>query len=291
MKKQLHFALSLFDINPDVDLSQAVMLNTTPSVQPSGDQPGVSSGGSAAPPVIRPSFADAVRHNLPSSIALQQPLRQALLSAVYVEDRQKKERERNFVISGLPCDCQLTDAEFVQNLCHYELDVNADIVRCFRLGTPIEGRVQLVKVVTKTAAQAAQIVGSAKRLRQSANTFVAEHVFINADLTPAQSRAAYEERQRRRESNRRTQQQRRSATNSQRFVSADVSDDRSHRQLNKQSVVQSTGTDSSASSFNPDVDEFVPLPHDVDVNNQVNIEVITSDRDVIGDLNDNSSSA
>jgi len=108
-------------------------------------------------------------------------------------------------MTGLPVDALLTDTQFVKNLCHYELGIDADVVRCDRIGNPVSGKIQPVKVAVRSAVQAAQIISSAKLLRRSKNQFVSEKVFINADMTKAQSLAAYEDRCRRRQStNRRT---------------------------------------------------------------------------------------
>jgi hypothetical protein len=207
LSSEIKLLKSLFGFE-DHSLANAAVQSKSASGELVEQQSAASNAPSTGPsdPVVesvqsgRSTFADIARRAPVAPIALQRPLRQALLTAVYDEDRQKKSRERNFILSGLPADTELTDTQFVQNVCRYELGIAADIVRCDRIGTAVSGRIQPVKVVLRSAAQAAQIISSAKQLRRSKNPFVSEKVFINADLTKAQSLAAYDERCRRRQS-------------------------------------------------------------------------------------------
>ena len=54
-------------------------------------------------------------------------------------------------------------------------------------------------MITDDQTQASEIISNAKLLRRSADLIVRKQVFINADLTKAESMAAFKERQRRRE--------------------------------------------------------------------------------------------
>jgi len=203
LSSEVSLLKSLFGVG-DRSLHDAAVLSTsTSNIQI--QQQSAAIGAPSTDQSSRPTFADVARRAPDATIALQRPLRQALLTAVYEEDRQKKSRERNFIMTGLPVDALLTDTQFVKNLCHYELGIDADVVRCDRIGNPVSGKVQPVKVAVRSAVQAAQIISSAKLLRRSKNQFISEKVFINADMTKAQSLAAYEDRCRRRQStNRRT---------------------------------------------------------------------------------------
>ena len=124
--------------------------------------------------------------------------RSAVLSAVYSERHTSDTRAKNFVVSGLPVNSDVDDKTAVEQLCQTEMNIRPNIRSCRRLGKRVEGKVQSVLVSVYTVDEASSVISNAKQLRKSNDSLVKGQVFINADLTKAQSAAAYELRCQRR---------------------------------------------------------------------------------------------
>jgi len=122
----------------------------------------------------------------------------AVMSAVYAEQHIRQSRERNFVVSGLPISAECDDKTTIEHLCSKELNIKPNIRLCLRLGKQIQGKVQPVLVSLQSTDEASSVIANAKNLRNSSDPFVKAKVFINADLTKAQSAAAYKIRCQRR---------------------------------------------------------------------------------------------
>jgi len=139
-------------------------------------------------------------------------IRQDAVTAMYVDLNKKQQRSRNIVISGLSAtsDDTLRVTELLKT--EYEWDVNdwpgVNVARCHRVGKPQINKPQPLIVTLSSSEQAAYYVKNAKFLRGSSDKSVKESVFINADLTPSESKAAYELRLQRRQ--RQSRQQARS---------------------------------------------------------------------------------
>jgi hypothetical protein len=127
----------------------------------------------------------------------------AVVAAVYVDNQRRANRVTNFVVTGLPQSSFITDEQAVRDLCSVEFNETADVVHSKRLGKPTPGRIQPLLVVLRTAEQAMRIVSAAKQLRNSTNSITKQQIYIAANLTKAESRAAYELRCQRREADRR----------------------------------------------------------------------------------------
>jgi hypothetical protein len=131
--------------------------------------------------------------------AMKANFRTTVASVVYREQQVVRSKARNFIISGLPISQTMTDEERVSEICRRDLRVTPDIKKCQRLGLEMPGREQKLLVITANESQASSVMTRAKFLRQSSELLIRKQVFINADLTKAESKAAYESRQRRRE--------------------------------------------------------------------------------------------
>ena len=68
------------------------------------------------------------------------------------------------------------------------------IKHCRRLGKEVRGHIRNLLVSLSSADDAAFLINNARMLRQSKSDFVRSNIYINADLTPAESLAAYEAR-------------------------------------------------------------------------------------------------
>ena len=76
--------------------------------------------------------------------------------------------------------------------CDTELWPGVSIAWCKRLGKLQENKVQPILVVLNYREQAEYFLKNARYLRNSNNAEVRKNVYINADLTPSEARAAYE---------------------------------------------------------------------------------------------------
>ena len=142
-------------------------------------------------------FAAAVKRPV-AAMASDSRVQESIVAAVYIDTQRRQNRATNFIVSGLPVSDVRPDQQAVVDLCRSEFGEAPDVVHCKRLGKLMPGRVQPILVVLKTAAQAVRIVAAAKNIRQSADPVIRQNVFISANLTKAEARAAYEARCQRR---------------------------------------------------------------------------------------------
>lgn len=151
-------------------------------------------------------FAAAVKRPSTSVVA-DRATRESIVAAVYVDKQRRSNRATNFVVSGLPQSDDKTDHEAVIELCCREYNEVPDVVHTTRIGKIVNGRIQPLLVILKTAAQAVRFIAAAKKLRQSADQYTQQNIFISANLTKAEARAAYEIRCQRRQAASRKQKQ------------------------------------------------------------------------------------
>jgi hypothetical protein len=162
----------------------------------------------------RSTFADVARRApvapfasraaVPPPPTLDAQLRRDLVSAVYVDMQSTQRRARNIIITGFPTATRGSEAEHVEDFLDVEFQRRFDIVNCRRVGKPYPGKLQPLLVTLANERQAAYLVDNAKRLRASSTSYVSQSIYINADMTRAQAKAAYDIRCRRREINRRS---------------------------------------------------------------------------------------
>jgi len=116
-------------------------------------------------------------------------------------------RKRNVIISGLPeptCDSEaenrLADETAFHMLCEENLTVKPAMVPrgCRRLGRYDGHRPRRLLVHLTSESSVSSLLTVARELRQSGERYIAENVYINPDLSPAEAQDAYEKRQRRR---------------------------------------------------------------------------------------------
>ena len=102
-------------------------------------------------------------------------------------------KKTNIVLSGVLPTTSLTDTAIVTNLLRDELNINATVTRCTRLGKPSADPSRPCRLLAtlSSGADALAVVRSAKKLRSSTNAHVRDHVYINADLTPEQRKQDY----------------------------------------------------------------------------------------------------
>jgi hypothetical protein len=117
---------------------------------------------------------------------------------MYIDLGLKQRRAKNIIITGM--QCSRDDRRAVSDLLQKEFRLDDDpVVSCKRIGRSSGDRVQPLLVNMQSRSDAEYIIHNAKFLRKSRNAEVRQNIFISADLTPAESKAAYELRCRRRE--------------------------------------------------------------------------------------------
>jgi len=160
----------------------------------------VTAGSSVSGNKDQYSFADVARRSGASGGGIRAPnIREAAVTAFYVDKAEAERRESSFIVSGLLSSHSSSDGELVSALCQEELGLSLDIAFTKRLGKVIPDKVQPLLVHVKQVDQAKSVISSARQLRSSAQPNIRDHVYINANLTKAASRAAYELRCRRRQ--------------------------------------------------------------------------------------------
>ena len=128
-------------------------------------------------------------------------IRESVVAAVYVDKAASDRRSSSFIVSGLPPSSSGDDKTLVADLCHRDIGVRPDITAIKRLGHPRPSAPQPLLVHVKQSDEAQHIIRHARSLRQSSDNFIKLHVFINANLTKAEAKAAYDIRCLRRQAN------------------------------------------------------------------------------------------
>lgn len=129
----------------------------------------------------------------------------ALTSAVSDEISERKDKEMNLVIQGLPEQEEgegVTNAEAeskcLQNVCSLleSIEVpNPSISKAFRMGKRQSGRPRTVKVICSTQETRQKALSNAKRLKNLPEGHVNKKVFIRPDLTKLQRDIDFRRRQ------------------------------------------------------------------------------------------------
>jgi len=181
LQQQLSFVSSYLNISAT---------DNNPCVQLSTNQSGEKSTINQIAPQSHPPMKQTRR--------LVNDFRQSVATAVYIDQSERQRRQSNVVVSGLQPSQTVSDAELFKNLCFSELGIQPDIVKLKRLGNQHAKKVQPILIIMRQHAQAQQLISSAKQLRQSSDSAVRDHVYINPDLTRAEAEAAYQLRLQRR---------------------------------------------------------------------------------------------
>ena len=95
-------------------------------------------------------------------------------------------KKANIILSGVLPSSSLTDSVIVANLLGDELNINATVTCCTRLGKPSADPSHSCRLLATLTdgTDALSAVRSAKKLRSSTDAHVRVHVYINADMTP-----------------------------------------------------------------------------------------------------------
>ena len=131
-------------------------------------------------------------------------IKEDVMTAMYVDLEDKQRRATNIIVSGLQPEVSLSDSASVCRMLSDEFDwveteLLCTIKSCRRIGKFQLDKIQPLLIIFNSSEIAAQFIANAKLLRQSRDPVIREKIFISADLTPSEARAAYELRQRRRD--------------------------------------------------------------------------------------------
>ena len=135
-----------------------------------------------------------------------------LTTAIYRTLSDVNRRKRNIVVSGLTeneCDVNHNtdetddpDRAMFLALCeeHFSVKPVLSRVGCRRLGRRVDGQQQPRKLLVHLESEqsASTLLQEARKLRKSNNAHVANNVYLNPDLSPAELKLAYDRRQKRR---------------------------------------------------------------------------------------------
>ena len=152
-------------------------LKVQPSVPSKVEMPAKQTDSGNATPVTNPDVCTAVHRVL--------------------QDADK--RKRHVIVSGIIENGNTDDSTTFTTICEEHLHFKPAVASCVRLGkrTTNAPRRLLVRLYREDAA--AELLRSARSLRNAEDPVVRDSVYINPDLAPAAAKLAYEERQRRRQ--------------------------------------------------------------------------------------------
>ena len=155
------------------------------------------------------SYATVASRVPVSATASVQPrsLSDAVVTAFYREQLSKDRRSKSVIVNGFLESSAGSDRERFTQLCSTELQVDPNVVYVKRIGSGTsqgqghgqgQGRPRPLLVAVRTSDEAATLVERSKAVDRSTADQGMRSVYINPNLSKAESKAAYEERCRRR---------------------------------------------------------------------------------------------
>ena len=118
--------------------------------------------------------------------------RTAVVAAVHIEHKSIQSRSRNFIISGLNPIDNMDDSKLIHRFLAEFLGLTVTVTSCRRIGKSTVELPQRLLVTLGSADQAASVINASRKLRLSNNPEISGKIYINADLTIAEQKAAYE---------------------------------------------------------------------------------------------------
>jgi len=148
-----------------------------------------------------------ISNEVPNESSFSKASAQVMEISKVVHDLNR--RKCNVIVSGLAepsgrNEPEKKDADVTQftHLCEEHLDIKPAVshLGCRRLGKleDYSGKPRKLLICLASESAAASLLKSARLLRQSDIPYIASNVFINPDLSPAESKLAFERRQRKR---------------------------------------------------------------------------------------------
>ena len=217
LKCKLGFVMSFLDIHDTSNDAIAASISNSPFTTSLRTVSDVIPVQTVVPPAASTSYADAVGvpGNARTNQTASQPtnFRQLVSTAVAEERRDRSRRAKSVIIMGLPSSSDVNDKTAVRQLCSTELGVELSITYVRRLGVDTQ-RARPLLVGLQSEQDAVHLLERAKVLRRSSDETIRRNIYINPNLSPDESRLAYEARCRRRERHQYGRRQSLPATNS-----------------------------------------------------------------------------
>ena len=195
---RLSFVMSMLGISDEVSLSHKEIIeldNNEEFPYLSAVKDPITKSISTSNPFIPPASKDMSNITGSSGKDAQNVFSNAVLKAVYHENKIKHGGSKCIVVSGLPVRSDQSDTTSVEQLCSKELQIAVNIAQCKRLGTEAASSPSIIKpilVTLSTVDQANKLISSAKKLRLSSDKAMRSGVYINRFMTKAESQAAYD---------------------------------------------------------------------------------------------------
>ena len=192
-----HGGVKTFNGSPLSDVVSAFLftnVQTKSSKSVQGQQHG-QQGQHQGQPISSKCDSSVARASMQAPV-LNPQLRNAVRSVVRKERWSIQKRRKNVVIRGLKASTSGNDTMLTSNIIYEHLAVCVNIVNNRCLGQPGNGAVQLLNTSNVQKQQgrchADLVLLHANDLRNASDEYVRTKVNINADLTPAEAKAAYE---------------------------------------------------------------------------------------------------
>lgn len=146
------------------------------------------------PSLVPPSAIQDVQSNRNLLRRVEETVRKTVVDA--------SKRRSNVIVSGLIESSTITDADSFSDLCEYYLGIKPSLVHPYTRRLGREGgneHPRRLLVNLRSEIDARELLRNAKFLRESEDEYVANSIYINADLSKEEAKAAYERRRHRRE--------------------------------------------------------------------------------------------
>ena len=145
------------------------------------------------------SAAGGARVGAASYAAVTAKFTDSVMIAMHIDQTERKQRASSVIVSGLAENTCISDIDLFSDLCINELGIHADVSMTKRLGREIQDKIKPLLVQLKDDSQAQLLISSGKQLRHSTKEHIRNNVYINANLTKAESLAAFQLREKRRQ--------------------------------------------------------------------------------------------
>ena len=198
---QLRETINKLQAKVDYLLSYLGITDSNPNSSDTGTLPENRTFATVTKPVSHPVTDIDIDKacNLKTSKQAQPNICQKVLSAVYQDLHTREARAKNVVVCGLISEIGTDDKTSFLQFCQQEFRSKPSVSYSRRLGKPVPGRINPLLVVLSCKYDAESLIRMDRNRAYSGREGVYKDVFVNPDLTKAESEAAYNERQKRRQ--------------------------------------------------------------------------------------------
>jgi hypothetical protein len=148
------------------------------------------------------ALVEAAKDPAPSpTVPSVDELKTVVAKVVYEDAHDRERRRNNIIVSGLPTSENVADTDLFTELCVNHLHVKPLLIvdKCRRIDKPCPGRTPRLRIVFANSDARDSVLRLGRSLKNSTDPSI-RAIYLNPDLTPVESAAAFEARQRRRAS-------------------------------------------------------------------------------------------